>query len=542
MKNLSIRGVVLKLAMMVFALQPVCWAQDALTGQRPSLASACNALESIDLAELQDAPTQITEAKLIDASAESPSYCQVSGYVTPNVGFLLRLPLDQWNGKLIELGCGGFCGSTRYVEGCHDPLRRGYACIVSDGGHRSTILDDLWAYNNLPGEIDHGVRADHVTALVGKAIVARYYRQAPKRAYFMGCSTGGRQAMLEAQRFPWDFDGIVAGAPSLSEAGSHLTHIWGLRALTDENRKPLFSHRDLEMVHAAALAQCDMDDGIKDGIIGDPGSCKFDPRTLICRSGGKAQCLTETQADALVRVYAGPTTSTGERIYPGRAFPGAELNLISSDLTPSEIAGTYNYVANEFRYSAFDWSPGPKWQPEDFNFDRDYKRLGESEGLLAAHDPDLRRFKAAGGKLISYVGLNDIDQAEVDIDYYDTVEKTMGGRLATQEFFRLFVLPGMNHCTTGDGAFDADYLTYLEAWVEKGHAPDKVISYHVKLEDLLDRAMHGDQDALHKLIRRLEFPLAPGAIEFSRPVYPYPTKTRYSGHGDPKDAASFGPM
>jgi hypothetical protein len=188
------------------------------------------------------------------------------------------------------------------------------------------------------------------------------------------------------------------------------------------------------------------------------------------------------------------------------------------------------------------YSARPGWSYSEFDFDRDYKRLG----LGAWYDnsnPDLRRFKSAGGKLIVYHGGNDtIDLPGPVIDYYETVERTMGGRAATQNFFRLFVIPGMNHCTLGDGAFAVDWLGYLEDWVENGQAPDKLISFHVKLDDLLDKAMHGDHNALKTLMRRLEFPLDVAGIEFSRPVYPYPTTAKYLGHGSPKDAASFGPV
>jgi len=291
------------------------------------------------------------------------------------VGFLLRLPTNNWNGKFIEQGCGGYCGNYRFITWCDNALRRGYTCIVSDGGHKSA-RDAKWAYNNLQAEIDLGFRAPHVTAIAGKAITERYYSQTPKKSYFMGCSTGGRQALMEAQRFPWDFDG---------------------------------------------------------------------------------------------------------------------------------------------------------WKPEDFDFDRDYKRLGIAEGLYAAGNPDLRKFKAAGGKLISYTGWNDAAGMPLAAaDYYEIAEKALGGRAATQDFFRLFMLPGVDHCSGGDGAFAVDWLSYLEAWVEKHQAPDKIISSHVKLDN-------------HDEAYQLKFPLDPARIEFSRPVFPYPTRVQYSGYGDPKDAASFGP-
>ena len=500
----------------------------------------CRALLNSDFSEVQDAPTRITEANQVPADGDAPSHCEVTGYVAPNVVFLLRLPSESWNGKLIEFGCGGFCGEFALaLPWCENLVREGYACILSDNGHRSTFLDALWAYNNLQAEVDHGYRAAHVTALAGKAIVARYYAQSARRSYFVGCSTGGRQGMVEAQRFPWDFNGIIAGAPTLSVAGSSLTVIWALRELTDRNRKPLLSLEQLKMVHMAALKKCDVDDGVRDGIISNPVSCEFDPVSLLCRDGEASGCLNNAQVDALRKVYAGPQTSKGATVYPGRAFPGAELNLPSTGPGAPQIEPWFDFVADAFRYTVFDLAPGPSWRPENFDFDQDYKRMGESESLSSARNPDLRAFKAAGGKLIAYVGLNDIYQADVAMDYYNMVERVMGGRGSTQDFFRLFVIPGMNHCSGGDGAFDVDYLSYLDDWVEKDRVPDKLVGFHVKTEDLTNQGSGGTNE---QLARRLAFPLDQKMIEFSRPIYPYPTRAKYLGQGDPRSEANFGPV
>lgn len=501
-------------------------------------AARCLALRNADFSREPDAPTQIIEAKLV--SGDTLSYCQVSGYVTPNVGFLLRLPSTTWNGKFLELGCGGFCGSTDHIVECEGPLRRGYACIVSDNGHQSTILDAKWAYNNLQAEIDHAYRGAHVTALAGKAIVEHYYGQAPQQSYFSGCSTGGRQALMEAQRFPWDFDGILAGNPSLSVPGIYMHLLWANRAITDRAGEPLLGQADLETLHRAVVAKCDLNDGVKDGLIGDPRACAFDPTALRCTPRDQTGCLTPKQLDAVKKLYGGPMTSKGEHIYMPGPLPGSERTWLDSFRGPaSNPRSQYNFAADAFRYSAFQPSPGPSWMPEAFDFDRDYQRLGMAEGLYAADNPDLRRFKAAGGKLLAFTGWNDaIGMPLPTVDYYETVEKTMGGRAATQEFFRLFVIPGMNHCTLGDGAFAVDWLSYLEAWVERGQAPQHVIGFHVKVDDLqLDHPNY-----LRQLLRRLEFPPDPTTVEFSRPAYPYPTVTNYLGRDNPKDAANFGPV
>jgi feruloyl esterase len=505
----------------------------------------CTAIGKTDFSRLEDAPTQITATSFVALSNATAGYCQVSGYVTPNVGFILRLPSNGWNGKFMEQGCGGYCGSAEiFLPVCDHALKRGYACIVSDNGHQSTPSDAKWAYNDLQAQLDHGYRGAHVTALAGKAIVENYYVRKPKRSYFVGCSAGGRQALMEAQRFPWDFDGIIAGSPSVSVPEHHMAMLWGNRAFTDKAGVPLFGHRELELLHNAVVAKCDLNDGLRDGLIGDPRRCGFDPSELLCKVGSQGACLSAAQVDAAKRIYGGPTTSSGESIYSGGGLmKGSESTWLEQLAgAPGDIRQYYTFPGEVFRYAAFMPSPGPNWKSEDFDFDHDYKRLGVSEGLNAAVNPDLRRFKAAGGKLLSYGGWSDVVGVPLAaVDYYETAEKTMGGRMPTQEFYRFFMLSGMGHCTFGDGAFAVDWLGYLEAWVEEGRVPFKVLSSHV---EAAGGALGSSDDATKVFLQRMggwDYPLDPAAIKFSRPVYPYPTMTRYLGHGDHTDAANFGP-
>jgi feruloyl esterase len=517
----------------------------AHAGTVSDAAARCNALRSADFSQLQDAPMQITETKFVAPSGDTPGYCQVGGYVVPSVGFIIRLPSDSWNGKFFENGCGGFCGAAEfYLPACDHPLRKGYACIVSDDGHKSTVFDGKWAYNNLQAQIDHGYRAPHVTALAGNAIVERYYEQKPKKSYFVGCSTGGRQALMEAQRFPWDFDGIVAGSPSVSVPEHHMAMLWGNRVFTDKGGKALLGRHDLELLHKAVLAKCDLNDGVKDGLIGDPRKCDFDPAELLCTTTKNSECLTSTQIEAVRKIYGGPVTSTGESVYLSGLSKGSELHWLDDLMGSAENPRRwYEFPAEEFRYEGFQPSPGPTWESKDFDFDRDYKRMGVTDGLYAANNPDLRRFKAAGGKLLSYGGWNDVIGIPLEgVDYYDMVERTMGGRESTQEFFRLFMVPGMGHCFLGEGAFDVDWLSYLEAWVEQGRPPQKVIGSHVELEGPKPDNL---EDVLKLAIRRQggwDFPLDPTTIKFSRPIYPYPVTTKYLGHGDPVNSANYGPV
>jgi feruloyl esterase len=348
---------------------------------------------------------------------------------------------------------------------------------------------------------------------------------------------------MEAQRFPWDFDGIVAGAPDIDEEAANLRATWIARNFLDERGKPLLSREALKLAHEAALARCDMDDGIKDGVIGNPFACKFDPAELICKGGRSEGCLTAAQANIIKRLYEGPTTSKGENISTGGFLRGSELGW--EQFWPASAVEQY------FKYGTWGYSAGPEFKYTDFDFDRDYKRFG----LAVWYDnsnPDLRKFKRAGGKLIVYHGGTDtVDLPGAVTDYYETVERTMGGGAITQEFFRLFFIPGMNHCSGGAGAYTIDFLSYLETWVERGKAPAVLVGAHVseaylasvplpELPELpveMTAEMRVDINAYF-----LPLPLDPAIpVSFTRPVYPYPTRAKYLGHGNPNSAASFGP-
>jgi|SRR6185437_14483606 len=495
-------------------------------GDSEDFAAACKALENADFTGVLDAPTQLTEAKVVPASGVVPAHCLAKGFVATHVGIELRLPVVGWNGKFIEVGCGGHCG-VFFTVLCSGPLKKGYACIASDMGHTSLTTQAAWAYNNLQAQIDWGYRAAHVAALAGKAITAAYYSHAPSRSYFLGCSTGGREAMVETQRFPWDFDGIVAGAPVINTEGWTMDFIYAIRALAGPDGKPVLSGSDAQMIHDAVVAKCDMDDGVKDGVISNPMACKFDPAVLACKGPGQGSCLSSTQVEAVRKLYAGPPPAIVNRVYTEGAIPGSELNWVSDHLS---YWSTSHYTADALRYWGFWPAPGPKWNLTDFDMERDSKRLSMYGSVANANNPDIRKFAALGHKLIAYFGWQDPSPPEIT-DYYETVEHTMGGRAATQNFFRLFMIPGMDHCTGGAGAFAIDYLTYMENWVEKGQAPDKLIGSHI------DGISWGDAFPLTAMPLDGSQP-----VKFTRPFYPYPAYSRYKGKGDPNDAANFVPV
>lgn len=497
-------------------------------------ATRCKALASIDFSFVPDALTQLSATRSVASTSSSVGYCHVDGYVAPNIGFALRLPAVSWNGKLLEFGCSGKCGSTDHVALCEKILPRGYACIVSDGGHKGTLSDAKWAYHNFRAQIDYMVRASHMAALAGKAVVERFFGSAPWKSYFIGCSAGGTQAMQLAQEFPADFDGIIAGAPALSWTDMHVARLWNNRALVGSDGQAILQQGDLDLLHKTVVEKCDLNDGVKDGLLGDPRRCRFEPAVLSCTSSKVTACLNARQIDAARKIYGGPRAARGMQLIPSAVLPGSERTWLDLFRGPqADPQAVYNLIADSFRYQDFQPNPGPTWKPEDFDFERDYTRLGIAASLEPLN-PDLRKFKAAGGKLLAYTGWADaIEGVTRTVDYYETAERVVGGRAETQEFFRLFVVPGMNHCAGGDGAHAIAYLSYLQAWVEEGRAPDHLIGSHPRLESSMDAlsdpfGMNISQDS--------------AKIQFTRPIYPYPTQTRYLGVGDSNDARSFGPV
>lgn len=495
--------------------------------------AACEALPNLDFTGIQDAATQVTEARAVPATESMRAHCRVAGYVSPNVEIVLQLPLaSEWNGKFIEMSPGGYAGSTEvYTVGwCQDALRRGYACLRHDTGHTGLSTKTSWAYNNLQAEFDYGIRGHYVAALAGKALVEHYYGSGPQYSYHFGCSGGGKQGLVEAQRYPWTFDGIIALEPS-NVTATGVVVLWNAIVTHDDEGNPLFSDADLDVLQNGAISACDADDGLVDGIIGaDPRTCNFDPGELLCKAGQTSGCLSQVQVEAARKVYEGPVTSDGEKLsqyfpwYP--ALPGSEKGgYFTRDL---------DYKTQYWQFMGFNPDPGPTWQSSDFDFDRDYKRTGLMDAVVNGSDnPDLRNFKAAGGKMMIIQGWEDsgLPGPQVTLDYYEMAERIMGGREAIQESVRLFMIPGRSHCIAGVGAADSDFLTYLEDWVENDNPPDMIIGSHVEPEvGLYDWP---------ELIKALN---DPNRVKFTRPHYPYPVYAKYRGSGDPNDYRNFEPV
>jgi feruloyl esterase len=491
------------------AIQPALVGAATVTAPRPAPPgtgapagdpkAACEALKTTDFSTTRHAPSLVVSAVAQAATAELPALCLVNGQIAPTIGYRMWLPLGTWNGKYAQGGCGGRCGDI-LNDGCQIVVSRGYACLAADMGHKGTFYDNLWAIDNVPGEIDFGFRSTHVANITGKAVTTRFYGKAPRYSYYFGASTGGRQGLVEAQRFPQDFDGIIAGEPAMGLPGTPQPEAGpALRASVDaliKDNKAVISPSEVLMIHEAALARCDMDDNLKDGIISDPRSCGFRPEQLQCDGAKSASCLDQAQVAALRQVYA------------NGAMPGSEKGWIGAYVQKDGSVGRYAFrLGNSYDYP-YDWIMGD------------------------ATNPDLRAFKARGGKLILYQGW--ADEATYPLHpvvYYETVERLMGGRAQTQDFFRLFMLPGQNHIPqVGGGAETVDYLSYLEAWVERGIAPDVLLAERMK-----------ELAGFAGPVTYTRY-LTPANVAFSRPVYPYPVRARFSGRGNPATADNWVPV
>ena len=393
-----------------------------------------------------------------------PRHCEVKGVARPTsdseIGFMLWLPPgESWNGKFVQRGNGGWAGSIQQTA-LVVPLIRGYAVAATDDGHEAAgpAPDARWAIGHPEKLIDFGYRAAHETARLSKAIVQAYYGKPQTHAYFTGCSDGGREALMEAERFPEDFDGIIAGAPANQWTHHFAGFIWNEIALEgkpESNIKP----EKLPAIEKAALAQCDAQDGVKDGLIEDPRTCHFDPSVLLCHGPESAACLTKPQIDGLKKIYSGPIDPrTGNQIYPGyepgtEAEPGAWSVWILGTASAQFLFGNSFFGQAVHEQTAWDW--------RTMDFEADVKLADEKTGsILNSYNPDLRSFRDHGGKLIQYHGWGDAAIAPLDsIAFYEKVQSFLkrypdprdSSPTDIRTFYRLFMAPGLQHCAGGPG-------------------------------------------------------------------------------------------
>jgi feruloyl esterase len=494
-------------------------------------AQQCEALLQTDFGSVPGAPTRVVSARLVDVAPADPKlpptaaavllaaspikqYCQVLGYVAPQNKFELRLPpAEHWNQRFHLTPCAGFCGAVN-GNACNLTLARGYASITGNGGHDSPVgFDGVWAANSPNLQEDFAWRHNHVITLAGKAITTRFYGRPVARAYMSGCSKGGHGALMEAQKFPDDFDGLLSSAPVYDLVGRVIAAASWAQALKGDGKGYVLNDEAAKIVHASILQRCGAQAGVDEGVVSDPASCDWKPDMIACpATGGAAGCLTQRQVDAVRKMMAPVMNSKAQLLYKSMDIPGTATEWgFWHYQRGDQPSGNYTIADQFLRYMA-DPTVRASVDPMTFDFDKTPQTLDRARALYNATSFDLRAFKARGGKMLMWHGLSDAAiTATSSIAYYEGVEKLMGGRAHTQDFFRLFLVPGVHHCAGGPGFAQFDALTLLENWVEKGQAPDVMIASRV----------------------------VAGNVERSRPIYPYPLLARYSGQGDPKAAASF---
>jgi hypothetical protein len=473
-------------------------------------------------------PGEKPSARNAELFKKLPAFCRVVAHSRPSadsdIEIEVWMPVSKWNGKFQGEGNGGFAGSIGYDQ-LAGAVANGYATAGTDTGHKADGLDASWALGHPEKITDFGYRGVHEMSLQAKAIMQAFYGNEPHKSYFVACSDGGREALMEAQRFPADYDGILAGAPA-----NYWTHLLSAGAdlgrLTN-NSAGAIPDSKIPAIGSAVLAACDNLDGVRDGILTDPRKCHFDPATIRCKGPDAASCLTEQQTGLLKRLYAGGRTSTGEEIFPG-FLPGGEQgeggwkNWILGG-TPGHSTGG-SFVTGYFRNMVFDDS---QWTPQMHSVDEDLRAAeAKTAHAVDSTDPDLSAFANRGGKLIVYHGWNDPAISALNsINYYDSVKDRMGAQTVGR-FARLYLVPGMQHCIGGPGpslfgqfsvlpqrdAASSIYLA-LEHWVESGAPPGEI------------RAAKMAEDGKN--------------VAMTRPICPYPQLPKYKGSGDTNAAQSF---
>jgi hypothetical protein len=513
----------------------------------------CAALADVDLQPIGGPGSSVTT--VTTTTSGGVAVCSVEGTLAPEIRFQVLLPSEQWTQRYLQVGCGGLCGRITLTSGASDgcPVLNagGFVMAATDMGHAGGLADDgRWGLDARK-RTDFAHRAQHLTALAAKALIQAYYGQAPRYAYFNGCSDGGREALMEAMRHPGDFDGVIAGAPALLfQVQNTLYHAWQASSNTDADGKVILLASRLPLLHKAVLAACDGLDGAEDGLIAQPANCHFDVVSITCAAGraDTSACLTPAEAAVVRKFYEGPRDpSSGAYLTAGQPLPGSELEWAGVYVADRADGGLMSTQAAlpVIRHLAFD-PPRPEATLASFPFtEATLRALQSRHGLWDATQADLSAFARSGGKLILWHGLADPHISPVNtVALHQAMTHQMGGA-AVQAFERLYLLPGVSHCGNGQGPSQLDLLTPMMAWVEQGQAPDAVMTRSAS------GPSHFGAPAFGALTASREGPQAgppPGMRPppqsnlpaMSRPVYPYPAVARYTGHGDVHDAENWG--
>jgi feruloyl esterase len=438
--------------------------------------------------------------QFIAAPQIAPAHCRVNAILRPSPDSEIEMEAwlpENWNGKFQFVGGGGWAGIISFPA-MVTALQEGYATASTDTGHKGG--NALFAINHPEKVVDFAYRAVHETTVQAKAMIAKYYDRPARLSYWNGCSTGGRQGLMEAQKYPEDFDAIIAGAPANYQ--THL-HAWDLSVAVPALKDPAAAvpATKLAMLNKTAIEACDASDGVKDGLINNPRACKFDPSVLLCKGADSDSCLTQPQLESVKRAYGAAKTKSGDVVFPGKE-PGSELGwgVLAGQTAPGVSVGSFQVAYND-----------ANWDAKTFDLDRDLKMTDEKVGsMINAVNPDLSGFKAHGGKLLLYHGWDDTAISPGNaINYYDSVLKKMGGK--QDNWVRLFMAPGMQHCGGGPGPNQINYMAVMERWRENNVAPDTMTAYHV----------------------------TNNRVDMTRPLCPYPQVATYKATGSVNDAANF---
>jgi feruloyl esterase len=483
----------------------------------PSFAASCDDLSSLALSD-----TTITVAQSVAPGGfnppsavaqvpdlrfkKLPAFCRVAATLKPtsdsDIKIEVWLPASGWNGKFQAVGNGGWAGVISY-SAMALALEHGYATASTDTGHVGATGG--FALGHPEKLTDFGYRAMHEMTVKAKAIVAAFYGDPPKMSYWNGCSTGGRQGLKEAQRFPDDYDAIIAGASANPRTHLSTWQIWLAQGILKDppNHIPASKY---PVIHKAVIEACDATDGLKDGLLNDPTLCHFDPKVIECKEGDAATCLTTAQVEAVRRMYTAPKNPrTNQEIFPP-VEPGSELGWSMLLAGPEPFSA----ATDQYRYVVFK---DPSWDWRTLNFDSDVALADKIDNdTINAIDPNLRPFLARGGKLLMYHGWADPGVApRASVNYYKTAVDTLGGETKTSDSIRLFMVPGMGHCGGGEGPNAFDMMSALEQWKERGRTPVRIVAAH----------------------------RTAGKVDRTRPLCPYPQVAKYKGTGSIDDEANF---
>jgi len=439
-----------------------------------------------------------------------PAYCRIAMVLTPSKDSHIEseawLPAENWNGKLQVVGNGGWAGTISYPA-MAAALKEGYATASTDTGHKPNEAggNGMFALGHPEKLVDFGYRALHETTVKAKAMITAFYNSAPKFSYYNGCSTGGRQGLMEVTRFPEDFDGAVVGAPANPHLYLHAGDIErNMRLRKDPGH--VLTPAKVATLHKAVLDACDALDGARDGLVGNPEKCKFDPASLLCKGPDSDSCLTAAQVEASKIIYGDIKTKKGETIWTGFPF-GGELQYASLSEKIDPNAPPSYFPLDSIRILAYQ---DPNWDWRTWDLDRDVALAREKAGFIDVHTRDLSAFKAKGGKLLLYHGWSDPGIAAGNtVNIYKGMLSKMGEK--QDDWLRLFMIPGMGHCSGGPGTDQFNKMAVLERWRESGIAPDQIPASHV----------------------------TGGTVDMTRPLCPYPKAATYKGSGSMNDAENF---